>query len=464
MLNLFPLVVTMNGRYLSLRTLWGPLVGALLCGVLLTASPLSAAQMPEEVFPELRGLLGSALEESPRLAVQEWRIAEAEGMRTAAGSATMPKVTFFSTARLRYEDRASGLENDTEGDVYADLTVRYPLYHFGRNMATRRIGELRVEGAESDEDRLAHELLADVRASYLQVVLASKGRQLHEENRELALRLVDNREQLLRSGATTAEQLLEAEIFLQEAEANLAGAVNYLSGQRAYLGMLTGVPEETIAADLDPMLPDVRAIDENELARLRARADNVPADHPALLALEAQRDIREKEYEIAGKGDLPRLDAVGGVFVDQEDVFRNNEIDQEERFNYFIGLQMSWDIWDGNRTRGEQAAALARMRQVEAQLAETRDRLARENRRLLRDLEFNRRQMLSRDSRLELLNRRLALREEQEQRGEVSPNDVLRERIQLTSIQYQALQARIDYLTALARLYGNLGEDPFLSR
>ena len=152
---------------------------------------------------------------------------------------------------------------------------------------------------------------------------------------------------------------------------------------------------------------------------------------------------------------------MAGIFSDYLDSI--NQEDFVFRIQYYAGVQVNWNIFDGWQTDGWKRSSLARKRayalQEEAARDETRQRIET----LLAELQLNLKQIEARSKREIILDRRVTLLREQADRNQVTGVDRIEGEIDYLEVRQRLMEARVYYLLNLMELGLLLGEDPAAS-
>ncbi len=443
------------------RLYWGMVrSAACFCACFWAAGIMAAPQiLPESLFPELHALLAVALKQSPTVNVGRMRVDEAEGNLDSAEGRRKIHLNTYGRATVRNQDRDDIDGSTTQGLLYANLQLTKPLFHWGSLQAGEEMGELRYDQALGSLFTIKENLLANVRNLYLQLALARQSRRLHEKNLELGEKLIRNQERLLDLGQTTPQQLLETRLLLHQFEENLLSTEKYIYNLEDRLGAATGTT--VLPGALGNLaFPPVMPLEEMETERIRQVLHNSLPLAPSILRWRKNLEIEKLNWKALRQRTKPKVDLVLGAFQDQVDTVSTDQF--INRFNYFAGFRVNWNIFDGFETRGMLSSSRARQRIYELQLEQAERALAQEGRQFLREILFLERQMATREKKLSLLRQKIALKEKQVEDGLIPANEYLRETINFENSNIELMRTKVDYLLGISRLYIVMGEDPFL--
>jgi outer membrane protein TolC len=130
----------------------------------------------------------------------------------------------------------------------------------------------------------------------------------------------------------------------------------------------------------------------------------------------------------------------------------------------YIGMNLSWSVFDGFAARGAVKSSLARKRQSEASYRQLTENLSEEAQRLEKQVEFSLRNMRINDRLLGERGDFLHANEEDFKRGTVAETGLNAARASFTSAQISAFNARAAYLRQMAEFLGTIMEDPVLQQ
>jgi outer membrane protein TolC len=130
----------------------------------------------------------------------------------------------------------------------------------------------------------------------------------------------------------------------------------------------------------------------------------------------------------------------------------------------YVGLNLSWSIFDGFATRGAVLSSLARKRQLEARYHELTQNLAEDAQRQAKQTEFALRQMRIYDRWFDDRGNYLRSREEDFKRGTASETDLNGARAGYHQAEITAFGSRAAYLMQVCDFLGVIMEDPVLEQ
>ena len=272
---------------------------------------------------------------------------------------------------------------------------------------------------------------------------------LHKkEQAEGHLEVVDSN---LEAGMVTELDRYEAKVALSEVEQEIVEAESNLAmakeGFRSLLGLergteigLAGSGEGAFASLEAEVLAEA---DRNELIDLE--------DNPRLEALDQQQAASEASMELAEAERFPTLALVGNyTWEDEEFGFANN--------SWSLGINLSFDIFDGGQRQAEIKQAEAELKQLEYEQEEAEDGLYIEAQRALNAFYDAISQEELTAEMEEQAEKQLDLAELRYSEGVGTSTDVLDARAGYSQARLAAEEARFKRIEALADLYLVLGQ------
>lgn len=334
----------------------------------LTAQEVSAVSFAE-VFPESEELCRQALEEGPVARAMELRAKEALALACAQKSGMWPMVSGEVGYDYIFEDRED-FDNLLTRNVYrAAVSGSYPVYHWGGVSAAAKRGRETKRQSEILNSIERDNLRERVQRLYVQLMLKEKKRMIAwEENEGYGRQTVAALAENLSAAEVESRRLQHAQLELQLEQLTDEAAALKRKLARLAPGEVIGAQEElkfgfrgfpeklevpggwagkTLTATPTSLISESRAVDER-LEGVRLRAES-----------------------------MPNLDIVGGFYQDQVDSV--NVSRPVNRNNYFVGVRLRWDIFNGWRSQSNASVAKIRQRrhtlQAKQELLEAQESL-----------------------------------------------------------------------------------------
>ncbi|MEX0330129.1 MAG: TolC family protein [Puniceicoccaceae bacterium] len=415
----------------------------------------------EEMFPQLASFMATAAREGTTLQLSDFRLEEQEGNLAAVQGQNNFQVRAAGRLAGAYEMRED-IDNRFRGNVDARVTVSKPLYHWGNLERREVVAESRIALEEVMATGQGARHFMAIRQAYLEWLLMQERQRILEQSINLNESFVSARRQLVEAGQSSEQDVLEMEARLLENHESLAYVVRRSSELESQLRRLVG---PSFSRDsLEPVaLTIIEPMDGASFDRLVARATGTSTTlfDPSVERFSVLEEIESENLAILNRNHRPNVDLVAGVFSDYLDSI--NQEDFVFRIQYYAGLQVNWNIFDGWQTDGWKRSSLARKRayalQEEAARDETRQRIET----LLADLQLNLKQIEARSKREIILDRRVTFLREQADRNQITGVDRIEGEIDYLEVRQRLMEARVNYLLNLMELGLLLGEDPAAS-
>jgi len=449
-------------RLFRLLALGLPLVFSALTALYAQPTYNSSLPVPETYFPALKGILASAVSQSPRMVARNAENAVAEGNRIVMRAGLLP--SFGGYANYMPYDRQvrSDLPEATNVNrLNYNFSITQPLFHWGALQNNNRIGQLQLrmtEGLTAEGYRL---LVQEIRGQYLGLVLKKNAL----ARAQLSLKIAQDN---FAVSQTKFEKkvISEADMFMptvnrDQAQLAIDRATEDYANIKSVFAKLCGVPVLEDSAIPDE-IPDVSELNPAFEPMLASYTSQQEPDSYALKNLGDQIEVEKLNYKNISTRLYPKLNLLLGTSQDQQS-YSTNIANKYQVTDYFVGLQLNWTIFDGFAQKGSAAASLARRRQLEQSFKDTAANLPETARSQYKQVGYSRRSM-------EIANRILvsstgALRDKKADagRGLASETDVNTTRLSYEDTRINAYTARSDYLMKSAEFLSTLQQDPALA-
>jgi outer membrane protein TolC len=414
--------------------------------------------LPEDVMPQLRPLLESAMRQSPRMLEKNLDLAQSEADGYMARAGSLPQAGGYLSYQWQKETRAdAGPAGDITSDnerFYYNFSVNQGLWHWGALQAARKIARIDRELAVINYGEAYRGLAAELRANYLSLVLAK----IAVTNAEFARHMAE--ENLTRQQARySANQITYGQIMSEQLRLDDAA-----------------LAEKRARADFEFSLSMFRSLcgdlqfSEADIPETIAEIAAAPALASSVASSAAEADVRihaaEKDVEKAKLGLVaprfalfPKLGLVAGVSRDE--ISRDlNAYAKYQTDTWYAGAQINWTIFDGFSTKGLKLAAYTRLRRAEQRLANLRESLGREQRREEQNVAFTWQAYQNAKVRLRMAREVLDHNRELAKRGEVSQEQVDSLVSNMNSLLYFAQQTLAAHFGANVQYLSSRGLDP----
>lgn len=423
-----------------------PLVGPLAPVEALKPEPAVPADPAVPAVPDaltLDAALRYALENNFSIRQARERLKEQEGLIVEVRAQVLPNVS--AEGNYGRDDKnfsATDYQNWTIG-----LYARQLLYSGGGVSAALDAARVTREAALLDIQSVVNEVLLQVRTRYADVLLNRERITVQEQSVALLTEQLQTVKNRFEAGSVSQFEVLTAEVALANAQPALITARNAfriaIDELRAVLGYrnnfvsdLRKVPYFEGALEFTPAAYDLEAA----LATARTL-------RPELRRLEQLEKAREAGVTVARSDYLPELSLVAG-YEGRKDRLSNSFSDTNE--GWTAGVQGTWAIFDGARTRGRVAQARAQLAQARLSVAEQTLSIEVEVRRALSSLQEAAELAAAAEKVVGQATEALRLADVRYRNGAATQLDVLQARQALTEASLNKLEANYRHTVALA--------------
>ena len=432
------------------------LVGASLLAALPAAAQINDGKPdPEFAVPEALNLpysLGFALDNNFTIRQARERIKQQEGIVLEVRSAQIPNVS--AAAGYARNDQSIGL-NGLDHNWSVNITARQVLYSGGGVTAGVRSQQLALDAAVLTLRAIINDVLLEVRTRFYTVLVNRERIKVQEQNIELLQRQLKDVKNRYEAGTVSNFEVLRAEVALANAQPALITARNdhrlAIEELRQSLGFVNisdqnvaKVPEFIGTLEFNPVSYDLRS------ALVSAREQRPDLQRLTKLAAAAEQGVVARRA-----GYLPVVSAFGAYD------WRMNSTGSSSLANardgWTVGLQSTWDIFDGRATAGRVAQARSQLEQAKLSVAEAQLSVDVDVRRSISTYqqatelaEASKKVVEQAEEAVRLANARFGA-------GTATQLDVLTSQVDLTTARLNQLQAYYSYNVAVANVRRAMG-------
>jgi outer membrane protein len=339
----------------------------------------------------------------------------------------------------------------------ADVKVQQAIYSGGRILSSLRSAKLTREQALLNYQATLADTLLAVRIAYDDVLVAKQQMAVHEASVQLLTNELQDVQKRFAAGTVPQFDVLRAQVELANERPRLIQAKNdHRVGKHNLLNLLAVRIPNSIAEDV-PLLQLSDTLEalpyEIDLPAALARALD---KRPELAALRKAEALRRQDLAGAKSGYKPNAQIFGG-YQWQSPPYENNIAN--DLSGWIAGAQVSWNIFDGQLTRGKVMEAKARYERAQLDVDESGRQIELEVRTAYANFIEAREVLESQKTVQEQAQEALRLAEARRVAGTSTQLDVLSAQTALTQARTTQVQALHDYAIARARLQRALGED-----
>jgi len=323
----------------------------------------------------LEEAIKTGLKENPMMSVARFQIDASAARISQARSGLYPRVDFNeSFVRTTNPAQAFSMKLNQERITSQDfdparlnnpsaiqnfgttLSLSMPIYEAGQIRRGVEQAKLGRESASFSAERIRQEVIANIVAAYVGVLLSEDRLRVIHQSIETA----NANEKMVRSryqnGFVVKSDLLRAQVRLAELEQERLNIQSQVDVARAVLNAAMGLETDRLFELVRPEEKD--SIPPGSLDRWRQESMK---NRPDIQELRLQEMIAEEELKKARMAHLPSLYLTGSYEVDSEDFSQTGN-------NYTMGVLLRFNIFGGFGTESKIQEAVANLQQTKARV------------------------------------------------------------------------------------------------
>ncbi len=411
----------------------------------------------------LADAINLALKQNPNILRAQTDLAATQGLIVQTRAIAIPKLNLtgnFMAVQDTDVDHpppeisTAGFTFGTTESWASQVRLVQSLYEGGRVVSAFRAARLLKEQSVLNYQTTVADTVLEVQVAYDDVLLAAQQITVQEASVELLTRELTDTTRRYDAGTVPRFNVLRAEVELANARPRLIRARNSYRIAKNNLANVLGfsVPKETLE-DIPLALA----------GKLEAEPFQLELPHGIALALERRTELgalrkaaalRKEDIVSAKAGYKPSLQAFAG-YDTHSSVF-GPDVTQEVH-GWITGVQMTWAIFDGLRTRGKIQETTALSERAGVDLDDAERRIELEVRTAHSNFIEADEVLKSQEKVLEQAEEALRLARARSEAGTGTQLDVLSAQTALTEARTTQIQALHDYATARARLERAVG-------
>src|SRR5437868_8437259 len=350
-------------------------------GVLIAAG-LFVFPQPVEAAPvyTIEQAVAVAQEHNPDILIARKRAQGARGSWIEARAGFLPSV---SSSGL-YDKRQTRSETSLRQEDYnAILRLEQNLYTGGAVSSQVAIAQLNILKANYELQEIATRVTMDVRIAFNELLLNRAKVHVREESVRVLDEELNNQQERLTAGIASKLNVQRAEVALANERPELFNTETELKNSYLRLSELFGtdLPPGAQALPFEISGELLYRPNHPDLTQCLARAD---ANRPVIKARQKDIEIEDRQYVLDRSAMRPHVRAFSGYEVYSE---RDPEVGQEFNYGGVVGINATWNIFDGFATKGRMQATRARRQAAVEALAAARRSVASEVRSAFFDLQ-----------------------------------------------------------------------------
>ncbi len=342
----------------------------------------------------------------------------------------------------------------TDQGWFAQIQVVQSLYEGGRMKSAYRSAKLTREQALLQYQTIVADTLLSVRVTYYDILLAAQQITVRDASVKLLQKELDDQQRRYDAGTVPRFNVLRAEVAVANARPELSRARNaYRIAKNNFVNLLGYNVSRTVAENVPVELTD-KLNTAPYPVDLSAALEQAMENRTELGALRAAERLRNEDVITARAGYLPSFQAFAG-YGDKSSAFENDLT--AERHGWFVGAQVTWNIFDGMLTKGKVVEAKAALTKSQTELEDTSRQVELEVRTAYSDFLEAREVLEAQEKNQEQAEEALRLATARADAGTATQLDVLNAETALTEARTTQSLAIRNYDVAVARLERAIG-------
>src|SRR6476619_5036585 len=349
-------------------------------GILIAALTVSGQAFSAVPTYTIEQAVALAQTHNPDIAIARKKVIGARGGLIEALSGFLPSVTSTGIYDKRQQQSQSQLRQE---DYNATLKLEQNLYTGGQVTSQRAIAQLNIEKQNYELQETVSHVGLDVRIAFNDLLLNRAKVRVRKDSVRVLDEELKNQQQSFNAGIVGKLNVQRAEVALANEQPELFNAHTQLKDSYLRLGDLFGLEARpgTAAAPFE-VSGELRYQPNNpDLNNCLARAD---ASRPVIKARQKDIEIEDRQYVLDRSASRPHVRAFSGYEAYSE---RDPAVGPEFNYGGVVGINATWNIFDGFATRGRMQATRARREAAVEALAAARRSVASEVRSAFFDLQ-----------------------------------------------------------------------------
>src|SRR5881628_529681 len=321
-----------------------------------------------------------AQERNPEILIARKKVLAARGSFIEARSGFLPSLTSSGLYDKRQTQSETSLRQE---DYNAILKLEQNLYTGGAVTSQVAIAQLNIAKANYELQEIVSRVTMDVRIAFNELLLNRAKVRVREDSVQVLDEELKNQQERFSAGIVSKLNVQRAEVALANERPELFNTQTDLKNSYLRLAELFGTdvrpgaqaPPFEISGELQ-YRPN-----HADLNDCLARADT---NRPVIKARQKDIEIEDRQYVLDRSATRPHVRAFSGYEVYSE---RDPEVGPEFNYGSVVGINATWNIFDGFATKGRMQATRARREAAVQALAAARRSVASEVRSAFFDLQ-----------------------------------------------------------------------------
>ena len=414
-------------------------------GILIAALVISSQGLSAVPAYTIEQAVAVAEEHNPDILIARKKVQGARGGVIEARSGFLPWLSSDGLADKRQTQSETNLRQE---DYNVTLKLQHNLYTGGAVTSQMAISRLNLEKQNYELQEIASRVAMDVRIAFNELLLNRAKVRVRQDSVRVLDEELKNQEQSFSAGIVSNLNVQRAEVALANERPELFNAETQLKNSYLRLGDLFGAGVD-LRGDARPFEISGELQYQSNHADLNdclARADS---NRPVIKARQKDIQIEEQQYILDRSALRPHVRAFSGYEVYSE---RDPDVGPEFNYGGVVGINATWNIFDGFATKGRMQATHARRDAAVQALEAARRQVASEVRSAFFDLQQADRVLEIETSNVQAADQALDIAKSNFAAGLGTQLDILQAASDVTRTRTTRLSAIYLHNAALARL------------
>lgn len=310
----------------------------------------------------------------------------------------------------------------------ADINVKLPLVN--ADMFYARKGAKYQEEVYKNKAKYTQNWIAfEVKKAYTQLQFSYQAQQILQSTLEDVKRIHESVSNFYNQGLIQKSDVLNAQVQVNTVESALAKAGSSVKNASDELGLLMATNDGN----------DIYRTDSLSQQQLQLNGQVFSTLRPDVVAMQKAVDASRMMVKSSNMSFLPRINAFGSYNLNDSKAFG---FDAD---SYLVGINLSWDIFSGNRNRSKLKASVLQRNKMQEELNLYVNKSRLEYNKTLRDLQDLEVEIRKQKANVEQATEALRILSDRYKEGLTRTTDLLAAQAQLSQQRLQLAQAVMSY-------------------
>ncbi len=321
----------------------------------------------DKVKLNLTESINIGLQNSRRINSSKMKMQSADAKLKEVNSERLPSLNFSASyTRLSEIDPYSlttpfgtfDLSPNIPNSYNLKMSLRQPIFTGFRLKSAYDIAEYNSMAVKEEYSQTEQELILDIKTAYWNLYKANEIKQVVDENVEQIKAHVKDTENLYNEGLATNSDLLKVKVQLAEAQLRQIDAQNAVKLTMTNLSNIIELPLTTDIEVTEELPVQRNGIDDLENLKVKAWENR-----PELKVMEYRVKASETGIDMAQSGWWPQIYLTGNYYYSNPNQ-RYFPVEEKFKDNWDVGVSLSFDLWNWNKTGHQTTQAEAEFEQA----------------------------------------------------------------------------------------------------